>query len=54
MNVEESMQAVKDGTFEAKIKELSTARAKAAETKSKSSVQRGREMYASLHTTKED
>lgn len=53
MNVQEAMQAVKDGTFETKIKELSTARAKAAESKANSSVQRGHEMYASLHS-KED
>lgn len=54
MNVQESIEAVKDGTFETKVKDLSTARAKAAETKAISSVRNGHALYNSLHTTKED
>lgn len=52
MNVQESIQAVKDGTFETTVKDLSIARAKAAETKANSSVRKGHELYNSLH--KED
>lgn len=54
MNVQEAMQAVKDGTFESKLKRQSADRLEAAETKATGAVQRGRELYASLHTKKED
>lgn len=54
MNVQEAMEAAKDGTFEAKIKASSIAKTEASKVNPKNSVQRGRELYASLHNKKED
>lgn len=51
MNVSEAMAAHRDGTFEKKTK-ASAERRKKAEPKTTGGVQKGRDLYESMHPTK--
>lgn len=51
MNVSEAMAAHRDGTFEKKAK-ASADRRQAKERKSEGGVQKGRDLYESMHPTK--
>ncbi|GIU55659.1 hypothetical protein [Arthrobacter sp. NicSoilC12] len=54
MNVEESMAAYRDGTFETKAKDSAQRRLTAKDRTTKSSVQKGRDLYQSMYPTKKE
>lgn len=54
MNIQEAIAAVKDGTFEDKVK-TSAARRKAARlSQNTSNMQAGRDLYAAMYPTKKE
>ncbi|MDQ0822796.1 hypothetical protein QFZ79_000536 [Arthrobacter sp. V4I6] len=54
MNVQESMAAHRDGTFEEKVKASAERRQTAKERKSEGGVQKGRDLYESMYPTKKE
>lgn len=52
MNIQESMDAYRDGTFEKKVKASAERRQSAKERKSEGGVQKGRDLYESMYPTK--
>jgi hypothetical protein len=52
MKISEAMAAYRDGTFEEKAKASAERRVTAKERKSEGGIQKGRDLYESMHPTK--